>query len=236
MTLSGFTMFWLINFCIFDHANVFQLFFFSLKIIILSSYHVRYLNVVWKAPRWLQKRVWQGSVLTPSPPSCSDPGVSVDCHEPKREPALHHGHHAPDHPVLQRDCPAQFCALSGTCDDTGHITFPSQTGLLLVPFEFAEIACGFQCELSGAAVLCFAGDFPDHTVLSVKFQWRVLQASEVGDKPDSSVSARPLFEYYRPVCGRSYQVGVRLMLRFPLGTAFHEKGCGISDSHLILRD
>lgn len=42
-----------------------------------------------------------------------DLGVSVDCYEPKREPAFHHCHHAPDHPLLQRDGPSQFRALSG---------------------------------------------------------------------------------------------------------------------------
>lgn len=55
----------------------------------------------------------------------SDLGVSVDRYEPKREPALHHRHHAPDHPLLQRDGPAQFRALSGMYTWIERITVPS---------------------------------------------------------------------------------------------------------------
>lgn len=50
-----------------------------------------------------------------------------------------------------------------------------------------------KCGFLGDAVLCFSDHFPDHTVLSVKFQWWVLQAREVGDMPDTTVSARPFF-------------------------------------------
>lgn len=122
----------------------------------------------------------------------ADLGVPVDCYEPQREPAFHHGHHTPDHPLLQRDSPSQFRALSGVYIEirTRHSSFPSRA-CSWRHWGFLPVAS--RCDFLGDAVLCFADHFPDHTVLSVKFQWWVLQAREVGDKPDATVSARPFF-------------------------------------------
>lgn len=101
-------------------------------------------------------------------PSSSDLRVSVDCHEPEREPTFHHCHDAPDHPILQWDCPSQFCAVSGMYREimAWHLSRRKACSW----FHLCFLPVVSKCDFLGDTILCFADNFPDHTILSVKFQ------------------------------------------------------------------
>lgn len=99
----------------------------------------------------------------------SDLRVSVDCYEPECEPAFHHCHYAPDHPLLQWDSPSQFCSVSGMYMQitAHHISFLSKAYSW---FHLCFLPVVSKCDVLGDTVLCFADNFPDHTILSIKFQ------------------------------------------------------------------
>ena len=99
----------------------------------------------------------------------ADLRVSVGRHEPERESALLHRHHAPDHPFLQRDCPPQLCPVAGMSTQPSMCRTPS-TAKHILGSACVILPVVSTCGILGDTVLCFADNFPDHTILSVKFQ------------------------------------------------------------------